>query len=34
VAPGFDYADFALMADHEEKAAKLRARFPEFAELL
>jgi len=34
VAPGFDYADFALLADDAKASALLRRRYPEFAALL
>jgi predicted cupin superfamily sugar epimerase len=34
VGPGFDFADFALLADHAEDAARLRTRFPELAALI
>ena len=34
VAPGFEYSDFALLADHSDLSARLRERHPELAELL
>lgn len=34
VGPGFDFADFALLADLPAEAARLRERFPELAGLL
>ena len=34
VAPGFDFADFALMADDAAASALLRARHPAFGDLL
>lgn len=33
VAPGFEFADFVLLADVPAEAARLRARYPELAEL-
>ena len=33
VAPGFDFADFSLLADVPAEAARLRTRYPELAEL-
>lgn len=30
VAPGFDFADFSLLADGSEEAAKIRRSFPEY----
>jgi predicted cupin superfamily sugar epimerase len=33
VAPGFEFADFALLADVPPEAARLRARYPDLAEL-
>jgi uncharacterized protein len=34
VGPGFDFADFALLADHPREAERLRERFPEVASLI
>ena len=34
VGPGFDFADFVLLADLAPEAARLRAGFPGLAELL
>jgi predicted cupin superfamily sugar epimerase len=34
VAPGFEFADFTLLADAPEDAARLRARHPNLAELI
>lgn len=34
VAPGFDFADFTVLADAPEEAARLRARYPELADLI
>jgi predicted cupin superfamily sugar epimerase len=34
VAPGFDFADFALLSDDPEASDVLRRRFPEFARFL
>jgi len=34
VGPGFDFADFALMADHDDVATALRGRFAEWAGLI
>lgn len=34
VAPGFDFADFAFLADHPEDGASLRAAHPDRAHLL
>ena len=34
VGPGFDFADFALLADHPAEAARLRERFPDLAVLV
>jgi predicted cupin superfamily sugar epimerase len=34
VGPGFDFADFALLADVPAEATRLRARFPDLGELL
>ena len=34
VGPGFDYADFRMMSDDAETAAKVRARWPETAAAL
>jgi predicted cupin superfamily sugar epimerase len=34
VAPGFEFEDFALMADVPDAAARLRSRHPELADLL
>lgn len=34
VGPGFDFADFALLADHATEADALRRRFPDLADLL
>ena len=34
VGPGFDFADFALLADLPDEAARLRGRFPDLADLL
>ncbi len=34
VGPGFEFADFTLLADVPEDAARLRARHPELAELI
>lgn len=34
VAPGFDFADFAFLADHPEAAARLRLVHPDHAHLL
>jgi len=34
VAPGFEFADFVLLADVPAEAARLRARYPELAELI
>jgi uncharacterized protein len=34
VGPGFDFADFALLADHPAAAAALRERFPDLAVLV
>ena len=34
VAPGFDFADFTLMADDQEMSTALRSRFPQFVALL
>jgi hypothetical protein len=33
VAPGFEFADFVLLADAPAEAARLRVRYPELAEL-
>jgi len=33
VAPGFEFADFELLADVPAESARLRARYPELAEL-
>lgn len=33
VAPGFEFADFVLLADVPAESARLRARYPELAEL-
>ena len=34
VGPGFDFADFALLADHPTEAAAVRERFPDLAVLV
>ena len=34
VGPGFDFADFRLLADEAEQAAEVRARWPEVTELI
>ena len=34
VSPGFDFADFRLLADEPTRAADLQTRWPEMAELL
>ena len=34
VGPGFDFADWALLRDRPDEAARLRERFPELAEHL
>jgi predicted cupin superfamily sugar epimerase len=34
VAPGFEYADFALVGDLPAEAARLRALYPDLADLL
>jgi predicted cupin superfamily sugar epimerase len=34
VAPGFEFADFTLLADRPEDAARVRARHPELANLI
>ena len=34
VGPGFEFADFALLADHAAEADALRRRFPDLAALL
>jgi uncharacterized protein len=34
VGPGFDFADFEMLADTPADAARLRARLPEVAPLL
>ena len=34
VAPGFDFADFRLLADDAERAAVVRATWPEMTELI
>lgn len=34
VGPGFEFADFTLLADAPDDAARLRARHPELAELI
>lgn len=34
VGPGFDYADFTMLADDHAAAERLRARWPELASLL
>ena len=34
VAPGFDFADFAMLADLPDDAERVRERFPETAELI
>jgi predicted cupin superfamily sugar epimerase len=34
VAPGFEFADFRLLADDPEEQALVRARFPGFATLI
>jgi hypothetical protein len=34
VGPGFDFADFVLLADLPDEAARLRERFPDLAGLL
>jgi len=33
VAPGFEFADFVLLGDVSDEAARLRAKYPELAEL-
>lgn len=33
VAPGFEFADFSLLADAPAEATRLRARYPELADL-
>jgi predicted cupin superfamily sugar epimerase len=34
VAPGFEFADFRMLADDEDLCAKLRADWPDVAELI
>jgi predicted cupin superfamily sugar epimerase len=34
VGPGFDFADFAMLADHPTDAEQLRRRFPGVASLI
>ena len=34
VAPGFEFTDFTVLADAPEEAARLRARYPELADLI
>jgi uncharacterized protein len=34
VGPGFDFADFAMLADHPHEADQLRRRFPDAAALV
>lgn len=34
VAPGFEFSDFSLLADHPAQAAAVRARFPALSDLL
>ena len=34
VGPGFDFADFRLLADEPERAAAVRGQWPELAELI
>jgi predicted cupin superfamily sugar epimerase len=34
VAPGFDFADFTMLADDSEYAARVRSRWPELAPLV
>lgn len=34
VGPGFDFADFAMLADHPHEAEQVRRRFPDTAELI
>ena len=34
MGPGFDYADFALLADRPEEAERVRALHPEHAHLI
>ena len=34
VAPGFDFADFTMLADEAESAARVRSQWPELAALI
>jgi hypothetical protein len=34
VGPGFDFADFWMLADDAGRAAEVRAKWPEVAELI
>jgi predicted cupin superfamily sugar epimerase len=34
VGPGFDFADFAMLADHPHEAEQVRRRFPDLAPLV
>ena len=34
VGPGFDFADFRMLADEPERAAEARAKWPDLAELI
>jgi predicted cupin superfamily sugar epimerase len=34
VGPGFDFADFRMLAGTPERAAEVRAKWPEVAELI
>lgn len=34
VAPGFEFSDFRLLADEQTRAAVVRARWPDVAELI